>query len=291
MTPKLVINTKAPTVPTLKLDPSYATPGLTNTTSAVPSLYDGTTDPGTVVNIFDNGQLVSNFTEGGSRNFTSLLNLTDGQHLLTVKATDLAGNVSTFAPANPDGKLGLEITVNQDALDPSRKFIRQIYFDALGRPGSLSEWNNWLGLLQQPNGRFLVANAINRAYEARDFTVKGWYSTFLGRQANGQEELGWVNLMYFNGFTEEQTLSLILGSPEYYNHAAAIQGNPTPTDTTFVTALYEQLLNRVPSQGEVNVWLPNIPKIGRTGVAFAFLTGTEYREDVVRGYYLTLLRR
>src|SRR5207237_3868539 len=82
MTPKLVINTQAPTVPTLKLDASYATPGLTTTTSAVPSLSADTSDPGTVVAIFDNGQLISTFNEGSTKNFTSLLNLTDAQPLL-----------------------------------------------------------------------------------------------------------------------------------------------------------------------------------------------------------------
>ena len=35
----------------------------------------------------------------------------------------------------------------------------------VGRQGSLAEWNSWIPLLSQPNGRFLVANGIERSAE------------------------------------------------------------------------------------------------------------------------------
>jgi subtilisin-like proprotein convertase family protein len=290
MSPKLIIRTKAPTVPTLKLDPNFATAGKPNTTAAIPSQYDGTSDPNTSVVIFDNGVQIDSFAEGANSSFIRQLNLSDGQHLLTVTATDSAGNTSTFAPANPDGRFGLEITVNQDALDASRKFVREIYNDALGRPGTLAEWNQWLPTLGQANGRFLVANAINRSLEARDFVVTQWYSTYLGRQPLSGEEKGWANLMFTNHQTEEQTLAQILGTQEYFNHAAVVIGQPA-SNTTFVMALFKQVLNRTGSPAEVNGWVAQIPTIGRSGVAQAFLTSLEYREDVVRSYYITLLRR
>jgi len=290
LSPKLIIRTKAPSVPTLQLDPNFATAGKPNTTAAIPSQYDGTSDPKTGVVIFDNGVQIDSFPEGPAASFVRQLNLSDGQHLLTVTATDSAGNTSTFAPANQDGRFGLEITVNEDALDPSRKFIREIYNDALGRPGSLAEWNGWLPTLGQANGRFLVANAINRSLEARDFTVSQWYSTYLGRQPLNGEERGWANLMFTNHQTEEQTLAQILGTQEYFNHAAAVIGQPA-SNTTFVMALFKQVLNRTGSPAEVNGWVGQIPTIGRSGVAQDFLTSLEYREDVVRSYYITLLRR
>jgi hypothetical protein len=261
-----------------------------NTTAAIPSQYDGTSDPNTSVVIFDNGVQIDSFAEGANSSFIRQLNLSDGQHLLTVTATDSAGNTSTFAPANPDGRFGLEITVNQDALDASRKFVREIYNDALGRPGTLAEWNQWLPTLGQANGRFLVANAINRSLEARDFVVTQWYSTYLGRQPLNGEEKGWANLMFTNHQTEEQTLAQILGTQEYFNHAAVVIGQPA-SNATFVMALFKQVLNRTGSPAEVNGWVAQIPTIGRSGVAQAFLTSLEYREDVVRGYYINLLRR
>ena len=292
MAPRLQIRTNPPSTPSLKLDPGYATPGQPNVTASVPSQYDGTTDPNTQVTIFDNGVQIDSFAEGNTANFTRLLNLTDGQHLLTVTATDVAGNTATFAPPNPDGRFGLEITVNRDALSPSYKFVREIYNDALGRPGSLAEWNNWVPLLQQPNGRFLIANGINRSPEARDFLVKGWYLTYLGRPALNNEEAGWVNAL-LNGATEEQVLAGMLSVPEYFNHAPAIPGvgGGAPSNTTFVKALYVQILGRQGSDADVAAWVNAIPALGRGGVAFRFLTSLEYRRDVVLSYYQNLLRR
>ncbi|HEV3081085.1 MAG TPA: hypothetical protein VGY66_14995, partial [Gemmataceae bacterium] len=55
-----------------------------NTTAAIPSQYDGTSDPNTSVVIFDNGVQIDSFAEGANSSFIRQLNLSDGQHLLTV---------------------------------------------------------------------------------------------------------------------------------------------------------------------------------------------------------------
>ena len=98
--------------------------------------------------------------------------------------------------------------------------------------------------------------------------------------------------MFQGHATEEQTLSGILATAEYFKHAATIVGGgATPSDTVFVKALYAQLFNRVPGSGEISNWVSQIPSIGRQGVAFDLLASLEYRRDVVLGYYITLLRR
>ena len=95
-----------------------------------------------------------------------------------------------------------------------------------------------------------------------------------------------------HGTRPEQVLSSILGSQEYFNHAPFIPGvGGAPSDATFVTALYVQVLNRVPAPPEVDNWVGMIGRIGRAGVALAFLTSGEYRTDVVLDDYSTLLRR
>ena len=65
----------------------------------------------------------------------------------------------------------------------------------------------------------------------------------------------------------------------------------TASNSTFIKALYVQLLNRTPSQAEINGWLPVLATVGRTGVANAFLTSVEYRFDTIKTYYSTILRR
>jgi hypothetical protein len=250
----------------------------------VPQVYDGTADPGTQVVITDNGVAVDTFLQPlNSNTFSRTLSLAEGDHVVTAVSTDVAGNVSVSDD--------VIITVNKDTLDPDHKFIRQIYFNALGRLGSLAEWNIYQPPLLQANGRFIVANAIERSLEARDFLVKGWYATYLGRTAVNGEELGWANLMV-NGMVPEQVLSLILGSQEYFNRAPTLPGiGGAPSDAAFATALYVQLLNRVPTPAEVDNWVGMVSRIGRAGVALAFLTSPEYRTDIVQSYYTMILRR
>ena len=97
---------------------------------------------------------------------------------------------------------------------------------------------------------------------ARDNLVKSWYQTYLGRLANNGEELGWANAMV-RGMRPEQVLSMILGSQEYFNHAASIPGvGGAPSEATFITALYNQLLNRVPAPPEVDYWVGQVARVG-----------------------------
>jgi subtilisin-like proprotein convertase family protein len=307
LSPPLVIITVPPSPPTLILDPASDTgvPG-DNITAAIPQVYDGTNSAGVKITVKDgsnqigpfdstkigvpqqvkvNGVVIATYLQQTATTFQLTWSLQQGVHTITVMATDGAGNMATSAP--------LTITVDLDQLDPDRKFIRMLYQLALGRTGSLAEWNLWEPLLQQPDGRHIVASSIERSPEARTFLVKGWYQTYLGRPAvNGEEQL-WVNAL-LAGATEEQTLGAILGSQEYFNHVPSIPGiTGGATDGNFVQALYLQLLGRPASAADINFWVNAIRQNGgvRSVVSTAILQSTEYRERVVRGYYQELLQR
>jgi subtilisin-like proprotein convertase family protein len=287
--PPLTIHINAVTLhpPTVILDPTNNIGlGGQNIANVIPQLYDGTSDPGTMVVIRDGGVIVDGpFTVDTSGRYQRFISLANGIHSLTVDASDAAGNFATSTSA-------YVLTVDTSRLDPDRKFIQAIYNLALGRPGSVQEWNPWVGLLAQPNGRFQVANQIERSLEARDHVVRGWYQTYLGRTPQNGEEVGFA-LAMVNGATEEQILTTILGSPEYFNHSATIPGvgGGPPSNTTFIRAFYAQLLQRTPTQAEINGWLGLVPSLGRNGVAAAFLGSAEYRGIVVRNFYSIILRR
>ena len=181
------------------------------------------------------------------------------------------------------------------ATPADERFVKALYLDVLGRAGSPAEWSDWLDGLTGPGGsRTAVASGIEGSFEARDRVVKGWYQTFLGRQAQGGEEMGWVSLLA--GQPEEQVLAEILGDPvghEFFDRAQSLIATGTP-DERFVQALYKLLLGRTGSSGEVAGWtamLNGLGAAGRPGVVLGFLDSTEYRGDVVAGYYSTLLKR
>jgi hypothetical protein len=168
--------------------------------------------------------------------------------------------------------------------------VRKLYLSALGRPAGDAEVAFWRPAVNGPNGRVVVANAIERSQEARTRLVKSWYARYLGRQAGNQEEQGWVRAL-LTGATEEQVLRGLLGSQEYLGRAGA--SNPAgSTDESFVRTLFQDLLGRQAGQLEVSHFLRDmLPGAGRGGVAYVVLTSQEYRGKVVTSYYRDLLRR
>ncbi len=178
-------------------------------------------------------------------------------------------------------------------LTPQERFVQTLYLDALGRAGSKTELDSWVVAFNdgssQMDAQAAIATGIEESFEGRDHLVKGWYETFLGRAAGGGEELGWVSQL-MSGTTEEQVLSQILASTEFYGRAQTLSGAGT-ADQRFVQALYPLLLGRTASDAEVMSWVATLPQQGRLGVALGFLTSGEYRTDLVQSDYGVLLHR
>jgi hypothetical protein len=133
-----------------------------------------------------------------------------------------------------------------------------------------------------------VVAGIEGSFEARDHLVKSWYLSYLGRAAIGGEELPFVNLLGVG--SEEQALSVLLGSSEFYAHAQTLVPVGT-ADERFVQALYNLLLNRPAGSAEVAGWLNSLPEVGRQGVALALLQSAEFRAIQIEGYFNALLHR
>jgi len=168
--------------------------------------------------------------------------------------------------------------------------VQALYRDELGRTGSLSELDYWVGVLNAPGGsQGVVAGDILHSAAARDHLVKTWYLTDLGRAAVGGEELAWVNLL-LGGQSEEQVLSAVLGSTEFSNHAQVLIGSGTAQQRD-VQALYKIFLNRTGSDADVAFWVNSLPTLGLQGVALAFQQTPEARSDLVMAYFNTLLHR
>ncbi len=178
-------------------------------------------------------------------------------------------------------------------LTPNQRFVEALYLDDLGRVGDLNNprdagyWVNQLtsGTLTTAQ----VAAEVAQSFEAEDYLVKGWYQTYLGRQAGNGEELGWVAALQ-QGQSEEQVLSQILGSAEFFNDAQSQISTGTPQER-FVQALYQKVLNRTPQANEVASWISVLPQLGQDGVALGFMDSMEFRTDLFTSYYETLLHR
>jgi hypothetical protein len=165
---------------------------------------------------------------------------------------------------------------------PSVAFIRTLYADQLGRDASAQEVAAWTGALNT-SGRAAVVQGIELSPEARRHLVDNWYQQYLGRPAQGGEEMGWVNLLV-QGRSEADVLSGILASGEFAQRSGQ-------SNEQFVRTLYSDLLSRTASDAEVQGWVGAVSAAGRLAVVEGFLNSREFRADAVSAFYKDLLGR
>jgi hypothetical protein len=206
-----------------------------------------------------------------------------------VMQVNLNNTTAVNAIAGPD-------TADRDTaflgLTADERFVQALYLDNLGRAGSPTELDGWLAVLHGPGGQSAVAGGILGSFEAHDRLVNTWFQTYLGRSpASGKEEWAWVSLLQA-GHSEEQVLSQLLATTDFYNHAQNLVPSGT-ADERYVQALYQVLLGRSgDSHQEVDQWVTALSAgMSRQQVALAFLQGPEFRAAQFEGYYNALLRR
>jgi hypothetical protein len=247
---------------------------------------------------------------GNAKDFTATINWGDG-HLtngsiaadgrggFTVSGTNTyatAGNfpvsVDVFdfggGPGVGGSQSSFSITNRINVLDANHSFVQALFNDFLGRNGVQAELDGWVSVLPGL-GQGGVANAIARSPEGLTHAVDGLYVQLLGRQAQGGEELGFVQLLQ-RGATQEQVVADIVSSPEFAGHANALVGG-TNADANFVAALYKLLLNRTAATAEVNGFVGALPALGRAGVGLVIEESPESRGDIATGLFSTLLDR
>ena len=159
-------------------------------------------------------------------------------------------------------------------------YIEALYQEDLGYAASPSELSYWLGVLAT-SGRGAVAAGIDESLPALTETVYQWYAQYLNSPADANVGT-WVALLQKQGL--ETTLAQFLGSATYYQQSGG-------TDSGFVVSLYQELLQRNPSQSEYNTSLKNLSQLGRSGLAFSILGGQEYRGLAVAQYYIKDLQQ
>jgi len=180
------------------------------------------------------------------------------------------------------------VTLTSDTLSGA-KFVQALYEDNLGRTAGEADVEAWVGVLDGIGGQAAVAADILNSTEARDDLVVSWYQTYLGRTPSSTDISYWVTGL--GSVTEEQVLSQILGSTEFYSDAQN-KGYGGTANQNYVTALYEDLLGRAPDSTGLATWVNALQNgVTTPTVALDVLQSQEYRTDVVSSYYTNLLHR
>jgi subtilisin family serine protease len=167
-------------------------------------------------------------------------------------------------------------------------FVTASYTDFLGRAPSSSELSfqsNALATRVVTLSNYLTSLA--KSDEWLSVIVTKDYADTLGRAPDAAGLSYWVGLLRSGTYTVAQVASLFYASDEYYWYHA---GNSA---TSWVTLLYQKLLNRSPDAAGLASWVSytNNPKYGRSWVAYQFFQSLESRMLRVEGLYQALLHR
>ena len=165
-------------------------------------------------------------------------------------------------------------------------FVERAYHDLLGRVPGESDLDSFAGALDHGLATNQdVAATITGSVEFQGGEVQQQYQKLLHRTADSLSLNGWVGA-FRSGTTVEQLESNLASSPEYYTNRGG------GTNDGFLTALYPDLLGRSISFSERAV--DDAALSGgesRTNLVSSLVSGTEYDQHVVNGWYPQFLHR
>jgi hypothetical protein len=235
------------------------------------------------------------FNEGST--VLGTVTLAAGSATLTIPALQAGGHIITAAYSGDAGFLPANAIAFSAVGTAHQRYVAQLYFDTLNREPDPSGFAAWTAQLDQGGSIQSVAIGFTTSDEYDADVVDGFYVQDLGRHAENTPGglQYWVSQMK-NGLNAAVINAGILGSNEYYNKVGG-------TDTTFVTALYQQLLGRIPENSPTGLpfWLgqftpPQYPGPDpltqvRENVASAIASSDESRQDIVTSMYHHYLHR
>ena len=167
--------------------------------------------------------------------------------------------------------------------NPNNLFVASVYGLLLNRyPDTGAAF--WVNLLNNGDSPAGVVLGVEGSTEYLNDQVTAMYKLYLQRSPDTAGEQAWTDLLVAGG-TLEQVAEGLVSSQEFY----VLQGG---TNQGFLTRLYQDVLRRGPSTGELAGWETALDAgVSRSSVAVAFLTSQEYRTGLVQTDYLTILFR
>ncbi|NNF55344.1 MAG: DUF4214 domain-containing protein [Acidimicrobiales bacterium] len=150
----------------------------------------------------------------------------------------------------------------------SQRVVRAAYEGLLGREPDSRGFDYWVGLLESGVPAGSVVAAIGDADEHRQFVTAGYYRRVLGREPDANGLRYWSEGI-IDDFTGASLGRELFASEEFFLGSG---GN----NTSFVTAMYQVILNRDPDPGGLGYWSGLVDQgVGRGAIAQEILRSTE----------------
>ncbi len=185
----------------------------------------------------------------------------------------LVGNFDP--PPSPAGSTG--------GAQSSGTWLQNMYLDVLGRQASADELAYWSDQVNQGVTAKQIADTFLTSTERRSGVINALYQKYLGRQADQAGINYWISVWKSTGGPEAVQAGII-GSAEYYQTAGG-------TDAAWVTALYQNILNRPVDAAGLAYWTDYIKTHSKESVVLGFVTSDEYRLGLIKGWFQIYLGR
>jgi hypothetical protein len=189
------------------------------------------------------------------------------------------------APPGPYGITVFAAHPIHDPLPSDLRYVTNLYHDVLGRTASAGEINGWAQSIANGASRAQVANGFLASAEYRTNLVAADYQQTLHRAADPSGSAYFVGQLN-KGVKNEDVLIALAASDEYFISRGG------STNSGFVSALYQDLLQRTAAPSEVASWTQQMSHgMSRATVVRGFVTAQEYRTKLVSAYYQHYLGR
>lgn len=125
-----------------------------------------------------------------------------------------------------------------------------MYHDLLHRAPEVQGIAYWSQQIEAGMPEYTIALDFAAGPERESLVVQNDYSVLLGRPATQADVNYWVG-QFLHGASNEDLIAGFIASPEYYNNPHKGGGDPT----TWLDSVFEDVLNRMPTDAELSSWL------------------------------------
>lgn len=205
----------------------------------------------------------------------ALTGLTAGAHTAEVRVTDEAGNVGT-------GSAAWTVVAPRSS---HAAWVWAAYQDFLGREPEPAEVTAAVTRLDGGTPRSVLARELATSDAWLTELVTDLYNDTLGREPDAGGLTYWTEQLRSGRMTVARVAAHFYGSAEY---DGGIDGG---MPQSWVTDLYDALLDRAPDQDGLDFWTDQIAIRGRAWVAFQMFQSLESRRARVTRLYHELLGR
>jgi SpoIID/LytB domain protein len=211
----------------------------------------------------------------------------DGGRATNVKVVSTSGVVSNFTGDRVQTALGLKsnwFSISSVTPAEASSVVSALYQDLLLRPADAAGLASWSLSLSSGAGQPALVAALTRSREYDQLRVGQAYRNVLGRAPDGAGLAGWTGRILAGSVAVDDVQRQFFSSQEFVNRSGG-------TSAGFVKNLYQSMLHRSATVGEVATWVAEVGPNGRAWVVDQVWFSTEAASARAGGYYTLFLKR